>query len=290
LKSGFAAPRAFISYAWEDRQHKQWIKEIAVKLRLDGVELLLDQWELAPGDELAEFMERAVKNSDAVLIVCTPTYKTKSDKRTGGVGYEGSIISAELVTGTARRKFIPILRKGEWSDAAPSWLLGSVYLDFRGEGTAVEDVYGELLETLHGRRETPPPVGSPPLPKHHSEGRDISSEDQSLDASLGSSQYPFVLTKMLDNAPDDAMAHEIGRQWLVKTASANPSWPFVWQALMKAAPDDPMLHEIGRQRLVKTASDNSSWAHVWNTLMNAAPDDPMLREIGRKWLLERRSE
>jgi hypothetical protein len=46
LKSGFAVPRAFISYAWEDRQHKQWIREIAVKLRLDGVELLLDQWEL----------------------------------------------------------------------------------------------------------------------------------------------------------------------------------------------------------------------------------------------------
>jgi hypothetical protein len=89
--------------------------------------------------------------------------------------------------GAPRRKFTPILRKGEWSNAAPSWLLGSLYLDFRDEGEALDDVYEELLETLHGRRDTPPPVGSPPLPKHHREGRrDISTEDWSLDV-IGSS-------------------------------------------------------------------------------------------------------
>lgn len=128
------------------------------------MDLVLDQWELAPGYQLAEFMDRSVRDSDAVLIICTPTYKERSDSRAGGVGYEGSIITGELVTGAARRKFIPLLRRGAWKDASPSWLIGSVYRDFRANGVELEDVYSELLHTLHGRRETPPPVGSPLFP------------------------------------------------------------------------------------------------------------------------------
>jgi hypothetical protein len=158
MSAQFATPRVFVSYAWEGRDHKQWVRELAVRLRMDGVELLLDQWELRPGDQLPEFMEKSVRTSDAVLIVCSPSFKEKSDTRAGGVGYEGSVITAEVLSGAARRKFIPLLRRGDWKDAAPSWLLGSVYLDFRGDAYELEDSYSELLETLHGRREGPPPL------------------------------------------------------------------------------------------------------------------------------------
>jgi hypothetical protein len=41
----------------------------------------LDQWELQPGDQLPAFMERAVRENDYVLIVCTPLYKRRSDER-----------------------------------------------------------------------------------------------------------------------------------------------------------------------------------------------------------------
>jgi hypothetical protein len=88
-----AAPKVFISYAWEDREHKQWVKELAVRLRVDGVEVILDQYELHPGDQLPEFMERSVRISEVVLIICTPQLKNKSDVRSGGVGYEGSVIT-----------------------------------------------------------------------------------------------------------------------------------------------------------------------------------------------------
>jgi hypothetical protein len=75
------------------------------------------------------------------------------------------VITAEIIFGSARRKFIPLLRRGEWKEAAPSWLLGSVYLDFRNDSDQLEESYTELLMTLHRRRETAPPVGSsPPFP------------------------------------------------------------------------------------------------------------------------------
>jgi TIR domain len=121
----------------------------------------LDQWSLAPGDQLPQFMETAVRDNDFILIVCTPRYKQKSDGRLGGVGYEGDIMTGEVHNGQDRRKFIPILRDGEWKDAAPSWLAGTFYLNLRGNPYP-EDTYEVLLNNLNGTRETAPPVGTRP--------------------------------------------------------------------------------------------------------------------------------
>jgi hypothetical protein len=126
-------PTAFVSYSWDAPEHQRWVRDLAARLRLDGVETVLDQWHAAPGDQLPAFMEKSVRESQFVLVVCTPKYKLKSDGRHGGVGYEGDIMTAEVFTGTQRRKFIPILHSGNWQEAAPSWLLGSYYIDLRGE-------------------------------------------------------------------------------------------------------------------------------------------------------------
>jgi hypothetical protein len=39
-----------------------------------------------PGDELTLFMEQAIERSSHILIICTPRYKEKADKRRDGVG------------------------------------------------------------------------------------------------------------------------------------------------------------------------------------------------------------
>src|SRR5579862_8142587 len=109
------------------------------------------------GDQLPEFMERSVRESDFVLIICTPTYKAKSDNRTGGVGYEGHSITAEVFQSQNHRKFIPIFRSGAWKEAAPSWLMGKAYADFRGNPYSAT-VYKKLLRTLHRLQASPPPA------------------------------------------------------------------------------------------------------------------------------------
>ena len=105
-------------------------------------------------------MEQAVRENDYVLIVCTPRYKEKSDGRVGGVGYEGDIMTAEVMAQGNDRKFIPVLREGEWAEAAPSWILGKRYVDLRGAPYS-EKSYDELLDTLHGRSPQAPPIGRP---------------------------------------------------------------------------------------------------------------------------------
>ena len=122
--------KAFISYSWDDDDHKKWVRELAACLRSDGIDVLLDQWDLVPGDQLTEFMEQAVRESDYVLIICTRKYKERSNKRQGGVGYEGDIMTAEVMSNRNQRKFIPILRQQSWLDSAPSWLVGKNYIIF----------------------------------------------------------------------------------------------------------------------------------------------------------------
>lgn len=150
-------PTAFMSYSWDSDAHKIWVRDFASRLRNDGVETILDQWEVVPGSQTPSFMEASVRDNDFVLIVCTPRYKTRSDSREGGVGYEGDIMTSEILNTRNHAKFIPILRTGNWNSAAPTWLLGKAYINL-SEDPYDEKQYAHLLSTLHGELPTAPPV------------------------------------------------------------------------------------------------------------------------------------
>jgi hypothetical protein len=156
-----AHPTVFISYSWDDEAHKGRVKQLATQLRADGVDARLDHWYAVPGDQLPQFMEREIRDNDYVIIVCTPKYKEKSDKRIGGVGYEGDIMTGEVFTGKNDRKFIPVLAKGSWAESAASWLRGKSYIDLSTDAQYATG-YQELRATIFGTRTQPPPLG--PLP------------------------------------------------------------------------------------------------------------------------------
>jgi hypothetical protein len=192
------SPTAFISYAWESDEHKAWVRQFAARLRSDGIAVSLDQWELAPGDQLPAFMEKAVRENQFVLVICTPTYKRKSDARQGGSGYEGDIMTAEVLYSANNRKFIPILRQGTWQEAAPSWMLGKLYLDLKGNPYN-ERHYIDLIRTIHNKREQAPPVGAPPR-----------LENESLEAAAQSGLCLHLSEReieALDYAPNQALIH-----------------------------------------------------------------------------------
>lgn len=272
---------AFLSYSWDSESHKSWVRELGVRLRLDGVELLLDQWELAPGDQLTQFMEQAIRESDFVLITCTPKYKSRSDKRQGGVGYEGDIMTAEVTNGVPRHKFIPILRGNDWSNSAPSWLLGSVYLDFRGEPYS-EVSYKDLLKTIHKCRDIAPPVG--PAPIHLRTIKTVTEDKKSLQESQNSTSWPFVWMTLIKSNTQDESVIEQGLRWLYETPG-DPAWPHVWNAMIKARPENDSIFELGMRWLYESP-DDPAWSHVWTAMMNARPNNESLIEMGKRWLYE----
>lgn len=158
-------PKVFISYSWDNEEHKQWVAKLAERLRENGADVSLDKWNLQPGDQLPEFMEKSIRESEFVLVICTPKYKTKSDERSGGVGYEGDIITGELFQKGNQRKFIPLLRGENLGDSTPSWALGKYYIDMRGNPYK-EDSYKDLLVTIHKMNTSLPKIGSVPEIEH----------------------------------------------------------------------------------------------------------------------------
>ena len=143
------------------------------RLRKDGVDITLDQWHLHPGDQLPAFMERAIRENDYVLIVCTPFYAGRSNRRIGGVGYEGDIMTGEVFTTRNERKFIPIYRSGaDWKSAAPTWLGGKYRIDLRGQPYSEMHSIQDLFHTLHGTRPVAAPLSRTlETPRSHADSR-----------------------------------------------------------------------------------------------------------------------
>jgi hypothetical protein len=154
-------PTAFISYSWDTYQHREWVAAWATRLRREGIDVKLDQWHVVPGGQLPEFMEREIRDNSFVLIVCTPRYKWKSDNRQGGVGYEGDIMTGEVMTLRNQHKFIPILANGAWAEASPTWLCGKLHIDF-SQPVRFEEEYRKLFLTLTGKLPGPPLLGPVP--------------------------------------------------------------------------------------------------------------------------------
>jgi hypothetical protein len=73
--------RVFISYSWDSDEHKAWVLSLANRLRGDGIDAILDQTHLGFGGRTPEFMERSVRDSRSVLVICTNGYKQRFDGR-----------------------------------------------------------------------------------------------------------------------------------------------------------------------------------------------------------------
>lgn len=153
----------FISYSWDSEAHKEWVLNLANYLFGNGINVLLDQYELSAGKDLQYFMESGVEKADKVLLILTPNYKIKSDERQGGTGFEYSMISQELYSlQHNNKKFIPILREGSLHNSAPVYLKSKVYLDM-GQNTNFEVQAFKLLRELYEKPEiTKPSIGNAP--------------------------------------------------------------------------------------------------------------------------------
>ncbi len=140
-------PKVFVSYSHDSQEHKKWVLDFATRLRNTGVDAILDQWDLKPGDDLPHFMERNLTVADRVLMVCTERYVKKANTGAGGVGYEKMIITADLLKTIDSNKVIPIVRQ-KGTHTLPTFLRSKLFLDFSRDDQ-FEFSFDELIRTLH---------------------------------------------------------------------------------------------------------------------------------------------
>lgn len=139
-------PRVFISYSHDSAEHKGWVLDFATTLRNRGIDAVLDQWDLKPGDDLPHFMETELAKCDYVVIVCTEDYVAKANAGTGGVGYEKMIATASLLSRIDGNKIIPIVRQ-QSVPILPTFLNSKIYINFSNDSD-VEYSLDELVRTL----------------------------------------------------------------------------------------------------------------------------------------------
>jgi tetratricopeptide (TPR) repeat protein len=140
-----APPKVFISYSHDSQKHKKWVLDLATSLRNSGVDAIMDQWDLGPGDDLPQFME-TLNNSDYVVMVCTEKYVKKANAGTGGVGYEKMIISAGLLANIDSNKILPLIRQSG-SQNMPTFLKTKIFVDFSKDDN-YELSFDKLVRTL----------------------------------------------------------------------------------------------------------------------------------------------
>lgn len=155
-------PKVFLSYSHDSLSHKKWVLDLATRLRNNGVESIIDQWSLGPGDDLPHFMEQNLANSDRVLMICTENYVKKANSGAGGVGYEKMIVTADLLSSIDSNKVIPLIRQSG-TNAVPTFLKTKLYIDFSRDDQ-MELAFDDLVRSIHGAPlYIAPPVSNNPF-------------------------------------------------------------------------------------------------------------------------------
>ena len=134
---------------------------LATKLRENGIDAILDQWELELGKPIPNFMENSLAKSDRVICVITPNYYNKTINPNGGVGYEYSIISAEIMEEIDTQKFIPLLKEGG-NENIPKSLKGRTYIDMRKDNSFKDRLEDLLRDIYKEPKNKKPPIGKKP--------------------------------------------------------------------------------------------------------------------------------
>ena len=161
--SDIRKPIVFISYSWDNEEHKKWVLNLADRLCVDGIDIILDRYYLKPGTNLPHFVEQNLDKADRIIIIFTQNYKLKADKRTGGVGYEYSIMNVELYKNqTSNEKIIPILRQGSTEESIPTFMQQFIHIDTRNDDN-FENSYKDLIREIYNEPEIQKPnIGQKP--------------------------------------------------------------------------------------------------------------------------------
>jgi formylglycine-generating enzyme required for sulfatase activity len=166
-------PKVFISYSHDSREHMDRVLTLSDRLRADGIDCHLDQYEESPPEGWPRWMLNQIQDADVVLVVCTEHYERRfrgREARGRGLGaqWEGAIITQELYEAEAHNTmFIPVLFCPDHSAYIPIVLRGATYYNLH-----TEDGYAALYRRLTNQPLIQKPaLGSirpmPPLARKH---------------------------------------------------------------------------------------------------------------------------
>ena len=147
-------PKVFISYRRTNQTHQERVRSWADRLLGDGIDVVVDVYDLREGHDKYAFMERMVTDSSVshVLVVSDQAYKERADGRVAGVGTESQIISREIYERVDQEKFIPIVCAfdDEGMPYLPTFLQSRIWINF-STSELVNRNWEQLVRLLYGK-------------------------------------------------------------------------------------------------------------------------------------------
>jgi hypothetical protein len=156
--------KLFISYSHNTiaPDYMKQILALSDRLRSDGIDCRIDQYEDSPPEGWPRWMLNQVDRADFVLVACSEEYdrRFRGNEAYGkgkGATWEGGVIIQELYDAQGQNsKFIPITLHPEDFKFIPSPLRGTTYYVLQSD-----DGYNLLYRHLTDQHETPsPPLGT----------------------------------------------------------------------------------------------------------------------------------
>lgn len=261
--------KVFISYAWESDEFKKRIWDLAGWIQVNSrslgkdIDVITDhQFSSKPPDiGWHRWMHSAIDNSDIVLIVCSPSYKTlflgqDNDLNRGGFGvtYEGGIIIAKLVSGKGRNnKYYPILPDGGNATEIPDQLAS--YFN----GLSFESGNMRILDLIIGEN-----------PRHQTENNELKesvTENENIIA-LESEINEEIIEKVEEVEVDNLNMNYDVQVVLRAYLSLNDIDKI--KVVMENVSDFDPYKGLGRfdidKRFLKTLDSNEKLHNLWNSI------------------------
>lgn len=154
-------PKIFISYAHEDESHNRWVLELSNRLREKyGIDAEMDMYNKYGADPRV-WIEEKIEWADKVIMICTPGYGKKSQKRQGLRGFElVQILQKLYLKYSENGKFITVLRNGNHEESIPAALQSLIWVDMVDDSKYEKNI-AELLKAICDKA----PHEKPPLGK-----------------------------------------------------------------------------------------------------------------------------
>ncbi len=104
----------FIRYSHDNVVHVKQVLDLSGKLRSEGIDCVLDQYETSPFEGwLRWMMDKKIRNAQFVLMICTENYYKRvmgEEEHSKGLGvkWEGNLIYQHIYnSGVQNIKFLP---------------------------------------------------------------------------------------------------------------------------------------------------------------------------------------
>jgi hypothetical protein len=154
-------PKAFISYSWSSDAHQQWVINLATQLRENGVDVILDKWDLKEGHDAIAFMEQVVSDASVkkVVVILDRVYAEKADGRQGGVGTETQIMTPQIYKNVDQNKFCGVISEvgADGKPFLPVFYTARIYIDLSNDDIFAEN-FDQLLRWIFDKPAFPKPA------------------------------------------------------------------------------------------------------------------------------------